>query len=175
MPAKKPIFMFGLKFGALAALLYILLAIPFFEDWLHSYLAANAWLANATLDLFGQDTHATGTLIESPQFSVNLKRGCDAVEPTWLFCAAVACFPATWRQKLAGMCAGAVLLQLLNFIRIVTPLFDRPPLTGLLRFRPLGHMAHHFYRCEHFALRLLEVVGLPSCLISSFIVFNRAP
>ncbi len=118
--SKEPIFMFCLKFGALAALLYILLAIPFFENLLHSYLAANAWLANTTLDLFGQDTHAAGTLIESPQFSVNLKRGCDAVEPTWLYCAAVACFPATWRQKLAGMCAGAILLQLLNFIRIVT-------------------------------------------------------
>jgi len=49
-----------------------------------------------------------------------IRRGCDAVEPTWLYCAAVLAFPAPFFRKFLGVLAGIILLQALNLVRIVT-------------------------------------------------------
>jgi exosortase H (IPTLxxWG-CTERM-specific) len=117
---KSPVFQFGLKFGALMVLLYALLATTFFDRLLYSYLEANAWIANFILNGLGQHSHVTEVTISSPQFNMAIRRGCDAVEPTWLFCAAVVSFPATLRHKLLGVLAGIVVLQVLNLARIVT-------------------------------------------------------
>ena len=117
---KGPVLRFGLIFGGLVAILYGILALPFFDKLLYSYLVANAWSANHILNALGQHTHVSDVVISSPQFSMAVRRGCDAVEPTWLFCAAVFAFPAPLREKLLGMGIGIVALQLLNLIRLVT-------------------------------------------------------
>ena len=117
---RSPVLRFGLSFGLWLALLYILLATPFFERALYSYLEANAWLANAILRGLGQHTHVSEVTIQSPQFAMAIRRGCDAVEPTWLLCAAMISFPAPLLHKLRGMLAAIVLLQILNLVRIVT-------------------------------------------------------
>jgi exosortase/archaeosortase family protein len=115
-----PVLRFGLKFGAALALFYALLSTSFFDRALYSYLEANAWLANAILSGLGQPTHVSEVTIESPQFAMAIRRGCDAVEPTWLLCAAMISFPAPFLHKLRGMLAAVVLLQVLNLVRIVT-------------------------------------------------------
>jgi len=126
---KSPILIFGLKFGLLMVLLYVLLCLPFFDLMLGRYLEANAWLSNAILNVFGQHSHISADefklydVISSPTFGMRIRRGCDAVEPTWLFCAAIAAFPAPWRSKLMGMLVGIIVLQLLNLVRIVTLYF----------------------------------------------------
>ncbi len=117
---KSPVFRFGLKFGLLMAVLYILLALPWCDRMLFSYLQANAWLTNLILNCLGQHSHVSGVTISSSQFAMSVQRGCDAVEPTWLFCAAVVSFPATWRRKLMGILMGMVVLQVLNVVRLVT-------------------------------------------------------
>ena len=111
---------FGLKFGLWLALFYALLSTPFFDRALYSYLEANAWLANAILRGLGQSTHVSEVTIQSPRFAMAIRRGCDAVEPTWLLCAAMISFPAPFLRKLGGMLAAIVLLQILNLVRIVT-------------------------------------------------------
>jgi exosortase family protein XrtM len=118
--SRGPVFRFGLNFGLWLVLLYVLLAMPFFDRALYGYLEANAWLANAILHGLGQPTHVSEVTIQSPQFVMAVRRGCDAVEPTWLLCAAMISFPAPWRHKLRGMLTAIVLLQTLNLIRIVT-------------------------------------------------------
>ncbi len=120
--AKAPVLFFAAKFGALIALLYILLALPAAENLLLGYLRANAWLSNGILDLLGQGTHVNDVTIASTSanFAIAIRRGCDAVEPTWLLCAAILAFPGPWKRKLAGMLAGIVVLQVLNLVRIVS-------------------------------------------------------
>jgi exosortase/archaeosortase family protein len=115
-----PALRFGLNFGVWLALFYALVSLPFFDRTLYSYLEANAWLANAILRGLGQPTHVSEVTIQSPQFAMAIRRGCDAVEPTWLLCAAMISFPAPFLHKLMGMFAGIVLLQILNLVRIVT-------------------------------------------------------
>ena len=117
---KSPVLKFVLQFGLLVVLLYVLLAIPFCDRLLQSYLVATAWLSNVILNAMGQDTQVSEVTIRSSQFAIVIHRGCDAVEPTWLLCAAVSCFPVPLMRKVVGMLGGIVLLQLLNLVRIVT-------------------------------------------------------
>jgi exosortase H (IPTLxxWG-CTERM-specific) len=117
---KGPVLRFGLQFGLLVGLLYALLATPYCEGLLLSYLQVNAWLSHLILNLLGQHTELSGVNISSAQFAIAIRRGCDAVEPTWLYCAAVLCFPAPLKRKLIGMVVGILILQLLNLVRIVT-------------------------------------------------------
>jgi exosortase/archaeosortase family protein len=115
-----PVLYFSLKFGVSLALLYVLLSMPFFDRALYSYLEVNAWLANAILHGLGEPTKVSEVTIQSPLFNMRIQRGCDAVEPTWLLCAAMISFPAPILHKLWGMLAAIVLLQILNLIRIIT-------------------------------------------------------
>lgn len=117
---KSPVLRFVLKFGILLALFYGLSATPYFDRMLYCYLEANAWLSNTILNGFGQHTHVSKVTIESSQFAIVIRRGCDAVEPTWLFSAAVLSFRAPIMRKLPGVLAGIVVLQVLNLLRIVT-------------------------------------------------------
>jgi len=121
--SKKPVLWFGLKFGLLMALLYGLLLVPACEQLLLAYLQLNAWLANAILNLLGQGSHVSGVTISSPKFAMAIRRGCDAVEPTWLLCAAMLSYPARWTDKFTGMAIGAVALQALNLARMVSLYF----------------------------------------------------
>jgi exosortase H (IPTLxxWG-CTERM-specific) len=118
--SKGPFLRFCLKFGVLMVLFYAFLATIYGDRLLYSYLELNAWVSNAILAGLGQNTHLSGLTIQSPKFAVTIERGCDAVEPTWLVCAAVLSFRSPWLHKLLGILAGIVLLQALNLIRIVT-------------------------------------------------------
>jgi exosortase family protein XrtM len=117
---KSPVLLFAGKFGLLVLLLYGLLMIPFTERILYIYLEINASASNLILNAFGQGTHVTEVTIQSPAFAIAIRRGCDAIEPTWLLCAAMLAFPSSLYSKLAGVAAGILLLQFLNLIRIVT-------------------------------------------------------
>ena len=117
---RSPVFRFGLNFGLWLVLLYVLLALPFFDRVLYGYLEANAWLAHAILRGLGQPVRVSEVTIASPQFTMTLRRGCDAVEPTWLLGAAMLSFPAPVPHKFRGMLAAIILLQGLNLVRIVT-------------------------------------------------------
>ncbi len=118
-----PVWRFGLKFGGLMGLFYILVLTPFCDRLLYSYLEANAALANGILNWLGQDSHVSEITIRSARYAITVRRGCDAVEPSWFFCAALISFPAPLARKVLGIVAGALLLQALNLLRIVSLYF----------------------------------------------------
>jgi len=128
---KQAILWFGLKFGLLVAAFYALLLVPACEGLLFIYLKANAWTANALLDALGQGSQLSDVTITSPRFSMAIRRGCDAVEPTWLFCAAVLSYPGSIGRKAVGILTGIVVLQTLNLIRIVSLYFIGVYLPGI--------------------------------------------
>lgn len=131
-----PVWRFGLMFGVLMVLFYTLILTPFFDRLLYTYLGANAWLANGMLNVLGQATHVSDITIRSARFAITVRRGCDAIEPSWFFCAALLSFPAPWPRKVVGILIGAVLLQLLNLLRIVSLYFIG------LHYPPLFNTAH---------------------------------
>jgi len=120
----KIVLRFGLTFGLVTAIYYVLALTPWVDgDLFPAYLRANAWVSNALLNWLGQSCQADGTTIRSPQFAITIKRGCDALEPSWLFCAAVLAFPAPWRRRLPGMAVGVAAILTLNLVRIVSLYF----------------------------------------------------
>jgi len=119
-----PVLRFGLTFGGFMALYYVVTLLPWTDGELFpAYLEANARISNVILHWFGQASVVAGATIRSPQFSITIKRGCDALEPSWLFCAAVFAFPVPWRRRLPGIFLGVVAILSLNLVRIVSLYF----------------------------------------------------
>jgi exosortase H (IPTLxxWG-CTERM-specific) len=115
------VFVFLLIFGVLMGLLYAFaLLTPFYERHFPYYLGFNARLSGYILKFIGQDITVGDASIFSPGFSITIKQGCDAIEPTALFICAVLAFPAAFPKKIAGIVAGTLLLAILNLVRIVT-------------------------------------------------------
>jgi exosortase/archaeosortase family protein len=130
--SKRPIFIFSIKFGALMLGYYGVSMTPFFEQtfW-PANLRANAWLANVILHGLHQHTQLAEATILTGSTSFVIKRGCDATEPIWLLIASVIAFPAPFFRQLAGIVVGALLVQVLNQMRIVCLFFvgrDHPGL-----------------------------------------------
>ena len=146
-----PALRFALIFGALMALYYFLALLPFVDRELYGYLCANAWCAGKILHWLGQATSVTSTTIQSANYAINVQRGCDALEPTWFFCAAVLAFPSNQKSKFFGMLAGAALIISANLLRIVSLYL-------------VGRYAPNFFNSAHLevwpALFVLLAVGL---------------
>jgi exosortase H (IPTLxxWG-CTERM-specific) len=132
-----PVWRFLTVFGVLLGAYYALILLPASDRALYEYLRINARLANAILNALGQITQVDETTIRSADMSVSVRRGCDAIEPAWFFCAAVLAFPAPWRRKWFPLIAGTAVVLALNLARIVS-LF----LIGRWwpRFFPMAHL-----------------------------------
>lgn len=73
----------------------------------------------AITSLFGADAIAEGTIVRSPEFSLNILMGCDGVEASCLFLAGVLAFPTSWRARWIGIALGIPLIHAINLARLV--------------------------------------------------------
>ena len=129
---------FILLFVALMGLYYILTVTAWFMPYfMEPYLRLNARVSSAILSMLGQETTCVGAVISGSRFAVTIGRGCDAVDPSAVFVAAVFAFPASLRSKLPGAIAGTLLLVVLNLARIVGLFF-----TGVYYPRLFDTMHH---------------------------------
>jgi len=118
---KRPIFQFVGLFVFLLIGFYLLTFLPAMNKrFLPGYMRLNARMSAAALNLFGERAHAEDTMVQSSRYSVDIRHGCDAIEPSALFIAAVLAFPAKFLLKLPGLLAGTLVLSLINLFRIVT-------------------------------------------------------
>jgi len=115
-----PMVGFALRFILLMSLYYALVLLPFFDRLLYSYLCANARITNGILNVLGTDSHVFEATIRSARFVMNVRRGCDAIEPAWFFSAAVICFPGPWAAKVPGLLLGTIVILAFNLIRLVS-------------------------------------------------------
>jgi exosortase H (IPTLxxWG-CTERM-specific) len=119
--SKSPVLVFVAAFGLLLGLFYGVTLTPLFKNALFpAYLRFNAAASNVLLRVVGQDSVVRGTSISSRSFSIDIRRGCDAVEPTALLLAAVLAFPVPFRRKIPGLLLGSLLLALVNLVRIAS-------------------------------------------------------
>ena len=119
--AKNPVLMFVLIFGGVMGLYYAATLTPLFHHTLFpAYLRWNARVSNGFLQWLGQGTTVAGSGISSARFAIDVSRGCDAIEPSMLFLAAVLAFPSAFRRKLPGLFIGTLVLLAVNLVRIVS-------------------------------------------------------
>jgi exosortase H (IPTLxxWG-CTERM-specific) len=109
--------------------LFVLQMLVFYSIYLSMYFQGKlvtpiatgyAWLSGKALNLFGFHTTIFGDTISSAQFSIAIKKGCDALEPMALFVAGLFAFPTPIRKKLIGLFFGLCILFFINIIRIIT-------------------------------------------------------
>jgi exosortase H (IPTLxxWG-CTERM-specific) len=118
---KRPVFVFVGLFALLMALFYVVTTLSLVnETAIPKYMRYNARASAALLNLFGEGATANGTSVSSRRYSVDIRHGCDAIEPSALFIAAVVAFPSTLRSKIPGLIAGTVVLAVINLVRIVS-------------------------------------------------------
>ena len=119
--AKRPVVLFVGLFALLMGIFYALTFLPVINmKAIPAYTRLNAQTAAAMLNVFGEQARADGTMVTSKRFSVDIRHGCDAIDPSALFVAAVLAFPAGLRSKFPGAIVGVIALGVINLIRIVT-------------------------------------------------------
>src|SRR5262249_24916533 len=98
--------------------------IPYFTaNILPRYLESHAALAARILRTLGEPADAHGTILASPRFSMNIQRGCDAIDAIALLMAGVLAFRDPWKKKAVGVLAGLAILLTLNMVRVVSLFF----------------------------------------------------
>ncbi len=118
---KRPIFRFVVSLLVILAFFELLLL----TDWVKSeasppYLEFHAWMSGTVLSWLGEDAHVSGSVVHSNRFSVNIKKGCDALQPCALFIAAVLASPVLFKPKIPGLVLGLLFLMLMNILRVVS-------------------------------------------------------
>jgi exosortase H (IPTLxxWG-CTERM-specific) len=108
-------------FGLLLGLFYAVVPPSSFHNTLSApYLRFSARMASPVCNWFGQRTSAVGATISSARFSLRIGPNCDASDPSALFVAAVLAFPVPFRRKIPGILLGAMILAVVNLVRIVS-------------------------------------------------------
>lgn len=118
---KKPQILFLVKFFAVLVGAYLLIAWnPVNDNVIVPFTGGVAKVSGTLLQLIGQDVTVNGTVIRSSRFAVNINNGCNGVEAMLILLASIVAFPATLKARVAGLFLGALAVQLLNAIRIMT-------------------------------------------------------
>ena len=84
---------------------------------------AAAWTASwasVGLGVLGVSTYVNGSILASEDFAVNIVTECLALAPIMIYSGAVMACPATFRDKLWGIAAGALVLMSVNLVRIMS-------------------------------------------------------
>ena len=115
-----PVTRYSLVFTGFTAAFYALSLLPASRQFLDWYVAANAWLANAVLNVLGQKCHVSGVSICSARFTVTVLGECTASTFISCFWAALLACPAHWRRLVAALGTGTAALALVNLMRIVS-------------------------------------------------------
>lgn len=111
------------------------------ENLIPRYLRFCATLSGGTMRLFGEQVTVLDSTISSPRYSVNIKRGCDAVQPTALFVAAVFASPVVFWPKVPGVVVGLLCLMVMNLVRVISLFY-----TGVYYPRAFDVMHHDVWQ-----------------------------
>lgn len=118
---KKPQVLFLVKFFAVLVAAYLLIAWnPVNDHVIVPFTKAIAVVSGALLNLIGQHVTVAGTVIRGARFAVNINNGCNGVEAMLILLASIVAFPASMKARAIGLVLGALAVQLLNAIRILT-------------------------------------------------------
>lgn len=122
--AKWPVLRAVIIFGVLMGLFYAFVHTPKIEGGVFEpYLGLIASTTGAIVNLFGYETTVVSTSVSSPVFSMEIVRGCDAIEPSAAFASAVLASPVSLWSKMPGVLVGTLILLLVNVVRLVSLFF----------------------------------------------------
>jgi len=120
-PVQRARLLFVARFLGLVTALYILISLEpvdrtFIASFTHGLTLASAGL----LHLFGVQVQVIGTTMRDAAFAVDVKNGCNGIEALILLVSAIVAFGGPWKQRIAGVIAGALFIEVINLIRIAS-------------------------------------------------------
>jgi exosortase H (IPTLxxWG-CTERM-specific) len=164
LSAYLPIFRFiGITLASLVAFFFLLKNAWFERHFVAPYTEFVAASGRLALRLLGINAHGDGSLITSPEFSVNIMNVCNGLEVTAIFFATVLGFPARWRDKLLGLGIGYPMIYLINTVRIVVLFilgFKRPDIFETV----------HYYYAQAFVI--MATIGIWLIWVSLFSAYG---
>jgi len=83
------------------------------------YSNAIVYMTSKLLAVIGVASTIDGSIIHLKSISLDVAFGCNGLEAVMIYAVAVLTFPASWRNRIIGIIAGFVVIQVLNLIRIV--------------------------------------------------------
>lgn len=117
---KKPILQFVLVFALGIFLFYTVYFSDFFTENILRYIVnGQAAVSAFVLNIFGFEVEVNNSIISSGRVVLDIKKGCDGIEPTFFFLMGVLLVPFSRKAKMVGLMAGLGVLTLLNIIRIL--------------------------------------------------------
>ena len=114
------------RFAALFAVILLALFAAELTPWgqalVRPWTALVADVSSAAIRAFDGDARSQGDMVYSTRtgFAMTIQAGCNGVEAMLVLLAGVLAYPAPWKLKLVGLAAGAVAIQALNLVRIVS-------------------------------------------------------
>ena len=97
-----------------------LIKLPLIDEWIISpYVAGITSLSGFLYGIIDNSVETGGTYLRHPDFSVNIKKGCDGIVAAIILVSACIAFPSTWKMKIAGIVEGYLLIFVLNIVRIL--------------------------------------------------------
>ena len=118
---QRPQVLFLVKFFAVLIVAYLLIAWnPVNDSVIVPFTEAIARGSGVLLNLMGEHVSVHGTAVSSARFGVNINNGCNGVEAMLILLASIVDFPASMKARAVGLLLGALAVQLLNFIRIIS-------------------------------------------------------
>lgn len=116
---KSPVFKFMAGFAACIIVFYALYYSSWFETNMKApILGLQALAGGALLNLFGYGVSVADAAISGAGASVKIAGGCDGLEATALFLAAILVFPLPFKFKWPGLLIGFIVLSIVNIVRI---------------------------------------------------------
>ena len=99
-----------------------LLLAPFSQPPVKGFTDGVVTVCAAIVRLFGGQAKAVKDVLLNPVtgYSIQVEDTCNASNVTVLLWAAILAFPATWKQKIAGLIGGTAMLHAVNLLRIIS-------------------------------------------------------
>ena len=113
---------FVLGFALILGSLFALQLTPPGQAVVQPWTSLVAQASAAFIRAFDGDALSQGIVLYSTKngFAVSIEAGCNGVEAMLVLLAGILAWPTTWRWKLIGLASGAVAIQALNLVRIVS-------------------------------------------------------
>lgn len=131
---RKPGTIFIARFFAAIVVFYIIVTLDPVNE--HVIVPFTGWVVHASaflLRVLQQPVVVGGTVLNTANFALDVRNGCNGVEAMMLLAAAMLAFPATLSSRVAGLVVASGAIQVVNIIRVATlvwlgehhrPLFD---------------------------------------------------
>lgn len=119
--SKSPVFIFLFSFVGVIVLFYLFYASNLYTDYIRDpLLGFQAEIAGFFINIMGYTPDIQGNeLHDESGFSMSIAKGCDGIEATMLFLAAILVFPLSFRLKWPGLLVGLGILFVVNIIRLI--------------------------------------------------------